>query len=1211
MKKTFCLSAVVALFVIFTVLFSGICAGAAETYSYVGDAVYLSDNGSDANDGKTPETAVATFAKAEKLGSFIVIVDSYTTKDMTRLSAERLVGLTSESKLNSGVWALCFGSDITIDNLEICALQPYSYILAYGNSLTIGGNVRSGGEGFGIRGGGEGTYIGKDTNIVIKGGVWKDVHGGTRNAPVNGSTFITVYEGAQVARLNVGNNASREGDKISDNGCIRLVGNPKIGAVNEKPENLLGEMCLELSEYTGEIKEEWFSLGARITTEKRDIPEYVAEHFKEVSGEYDLTVIKGNVRFISDSGAAENDGLTKDTPMNDLSLAVKSMGDEGGTVIVTGTYTHDSFNPDLPPFDLTSACADDKFVHSVWSLHTNNTEIYNLNIVIAKSGGFILHCGKPLVIGENVRMSFTGGVTSPLGIRGNEFGDVELCDIRIKSGTWATVYTGTKNANILGNSTVTVEGGSIGTIAVGNDSASGRILGNTTVILKGKPAVSAISDRAQCDGYTIVDICELEGAVPTIPETLEIVNDKNERLVPINKKAAFINGYPDGTFLPEAYMTRAEAVSVVSKIAGYNSFVDIPDTTAFSDVSDADWYSRNVRYLESLGMLGFFGDRFEASKGITRGEFVKLISKMVRETEGEAPKFTDVSLAHPFLCEIILCAKSGLVNGYPDSTFRPDNGLKRCEIVTVLSRLTERNPIAENLGRNAKFSDLSGHWAEFTVAAAASEAYENDVLMWYTGEEIGANTKVDKSLLDTRLTTAILEGLDSSDGNTVLAASDKYAKTRREEILGFESDVTVTGTKYYVSADGDDGADGKTPETAWKTLAKVSGAELAAGDGVFLRRGDVFREQLVTKAGVTYSAYGVGEKPAIYGSERNYAGSDFWQKTERANIYVSKDSFAEDVGLIVFDGGKAWSDKCVIDRKGFDGSLDKLTTDLQMYHSTSDKKLYLYSVSDPNTRFASCEIARGVKGVTGEGSGVTLDNLSVKYVGIHGIGYGGGTTGLTVQNCELGWIGGKIQYGSLRYGNAIEIYGGCRDFTVKDCYIYQVYDAGVTHQYFNTDADRAAAPDYVAVMENVKYTGNLIEYCSYNIEYVNALPKERGIMKNVEISHNLLLHGGEGWGMQRPDRREAVIKGWSEENNAENNVFFDNVLATSTPYCSLVHIGSESVKSLPEFFGNLFIAKPGTAFGIYGSKESSSIRLTENIEDITVGLSDNTFVFVK
>lgn len=87
-----------------------------------------------------------------------------------------------------------------------------------------------------------------------------------------------------------------------------------------------------------------------------------------------------------------------------------------------------------------------------------------------------------------------------------------------------------------------------------------------------------------------------------------------------------------------------------------------------------------------------------------------------------------------------------------------------------------------------------------------------------------------------------------------LAEVDKLSEERISAIRSTETKVEVTGTKYYVSADGSDDNDGKSPEKAWKTLAKVNSAKLTRGDGVFFRRGDTFRGKIVAAQGITYSA---------------------------------------------------------------------------------------------------------------------------------------------------------------------------------------------------------------------------------------------------------------------------------------------------------------------------------------------------------------------
>ena len=74
-----------------------------------------------------------------------------------------------------------------------------------------------------------------------------------------------------------------------------------------------------------------------------------------------------------------------------------------------------------------------------------------------------------------------------------------------------------------------------------------------------------------------------------------------------------------------------------------------------------------------------------------------------------------------------------------------------------------------------------------------------------------------------------------------LAAHEALCAKRKAEILGTGDEIEIDGKVYYVSNDGDDANDGLSPERPWKTLGKVSEADLKAGDGVRFKRGDLFR----------------------------------------------------------------------------------------------------------------------------------------------------------------------------------------------------------------------------------------------------------------------------------------------------------------------------------------------------------------------------------
>lgn len=84
---------------------------------------------------------------------------------------------------------------------------------------------------------------------------------------------------------------------------------------------------------------------------------------------------------------------------------------------------------------------------------------------------------------------------------------------------------------------------------------------------------------------------------------------------------------------------------------------------------------------------------------------------------------------------------------------------------------------------------------------------------------------------------------------------------------------TVFGVEYYVDAQaGNDAADGRSVQTAWKTLRAVNQAKLSPGDTVRFKRGDQWRGQLRPQSGqpdqpITYTSYGQGQqKPRLLGS---------------------------------------------------------------------------------------------------------------------------------------------------------------------------------------------------------------------------------------------------------------------------------------------------------------------------------------------------------
>ena len=468
--------------------------------------------------------------------------------------------------------------------------------------------------------------------------------------------------------------------------------------------------------------------------------------------------------------------------------------------------------------------------------------------------------------------------------------------------------------------------------------------------------------------------------------------------------------------------------------------------------------------------------------------------------------------------------------------------------------------------------------------------------------------------------------------------------SRRDEIRGTTDDITAVGTTYYVSNAGDDTADGTTPETAWRSLGRVSDAPLSAGDCVRFKRGDLFRGQVRTKPGVTYAAYGVGEKPRFYGWDHSLCDTALWEPYDETHSIWRLTEPILDCGSVVFNGGEAHSRKLIpsyIDGRfvcredeslPFDMGRD-MTRDLDLVWFYDDRLTRIPTKGQDfpvpvvdeqsfGTLYLRCdrgnpaEVFSEIEAMPRRrifallcNPDVTLDNLCIKYTGEHAVAGGGQCLrGLTVTNCELGWIGGAIQnyFGTdpnfpqggrgtvTRYGNAIEIYGGCEGYRVENCYIYQVYDAGITHQITTNGG--------FYTMKDIRYANNLIEYCVYAIEYF--LEKNNGdvasYIEGCEICDNILRFSGYGWGQQRHNiSTPAHIKGWSYENTARHFTVHGNIFDRAA--YRMLHLVAKEPESCPAMYGNTYVQTIGGLLGQYGGNETAEppvVPFDDRAEDV-------------
>lgn len=427
---------------------------------------------------------------------------------------------------------------------------------------------------------------------------------------------------------------------------------------------------------------------------------------------------------------------------------------------------------------------------------------------------------------------------------------------------------------------------------------------------------------------------------------------------------------------------------------------------------------------------------------------------------------------------------------------------------------------------------------------------------------------------------------------------DEWRKQTDDRIKEIRSspnmEIPAGATVYYVSNKGNDSNDGRSPQTAWATLDKVSLSAIPEGSYVCFERGGLWRGQLKTQKGVTYTAYGTGNKPTLYASPMDGAYPSMWTRSGVKNVWVFEKNWKVDIGTLVFNHGETHAKKIVPyvpegqPEKTAEDFYSSLDSNLHFFHdSNGTGKLYLYSEKNPADRFESIEF-NVKRHVVSAKSGVTVDNFCIKYGGAHGVS-AATVENLTVQNCEIGWIGGSIQKDTVRYGNGVEVYGGCDGFSVTDNYIYQIYDAGITQQY------NLRTNDEVVYQKNMTYARNIIEYCNYSIEYfLKVCPTDNpSRMENFLIEDNLMWYSGWGLCEQRPDLGQgAHIKGWSfgGQNRAINYVIKNNLMFGAND--KIMEIKSDLFNpdgshSLPSVSGNQIVGVENQDFGNFAVQSAS------------------------
>lgn len=148
------------------------------------------------------------------------------------------------------------------------------------------------------------------------------------------------------------------------------------------------------------------------------------------------------------------------------------------------------------------------------------------------------------------------------------------------------------------------------------------------------------------------------------------------------------------------------------------------DSSRFADANNS-WAAKEIATLTNAGILKGYNDgSFKPNASISRAEFATVASRFDK-LSGGSKTFTDVPSTHWAYAAITSAAEKGWVNGYSDGSFRPNNSINRAEVVkitnAVLGRSCDKNFVAVNLEKLHDYNDINASfWAYYEILEASN-----------------------------------------------------------------------------------------------------------------------------------------------------------------------------------------------------------------------------------------------------------------------------------------------------------------------------------------------------------------------------------------------------------------------------------------------------------------------------------------------------------
>lgn len=244
-------------------------------------------------------------------------------------------------------------------------------------------------------------------------------------------------------------------------------------------------------------------------------------------------------------------------------------------------------------------------------------------------------------------------------------------------------------------------------------------------------------------------------------------------------KRGTVAGYGNGIFKPEGLVTRAQAVTFLVRELYPEQLQQAAKGTAYSDVPATYPFYREIAIASKNGLASGFPDgTFHPDAPISRAETAAFLTRAYSLVEGKQPVILTDTKMHWAAAPILIMSSNGLVGGYADGTYRPDRSVTRAEYAVFMTRVIrfEREAAiqAHDWDKLISFMTVSEQTGQMLmpdirqwngqVTTTVNEGLKRSI----HDQDVGGLILFDKNIVDARQLTTLTHQIQTEAGDIPL-----------------------------------------------------------------------------------------------------------------------------------------------------------------------------------------------------------------------------------------------------------------------------------------------------------------------------------------------------------------------------------------------------------------------------------------------------------